>query len=298
MPKRRLKKRVKIALYGLTMVGIGLLLGMRAQLIQSKQLTTEPIEQQVKPATKLAQKPPSKAAIKRDLLAKWRRVIATDSDIPVSIAVYSKQYDLTVAYNNHKSTSHTTASIVKVAMLSQVLHQHAQTKTTLTSSERATATGAIENSNNADATALYHAGGSATGLNQLFAALDMQSSQAYASGWVATTTTASDQLKLLNQVFYETDYLTANSKAYIKELMANVEADQQWGVSAGTDTFELKNGWRLQNGAWIVNSIGHLGQGNHSCTLAILTDRHTSLKSGIKFVEKLAKATGTSLNLK
>ena len=60
----------------------------------------------------------------------------------------------------------------------------------------------------------------------------------------------------------------------------------------------MKNGWRLNaDNTWIVNSIGHLGSGDQSCTIAVLTDDSSSLKAGEQLVEKLAKASGSVLGL-
>ena len=242
---------------------------------------------------------PTETLVKAKLKQQCTKQLAKNSDLPISIAVYSKQYGFTLAMNNHKTKAHTTASIVKVAMLTQLLHQHAQNHDTLSGTERAAAVGAIEHSNNVDATTLYHAIGQGQGLTTLVSNLTLSQSRAYASGWVSTTTTASDQLKWLNEVFGNGTYLTAKSKAYIKGLMQHVASDQNWGISAGSRDFALKNGWRLNgnNNTWIVNSISQIGSGNNSATIAIFSDQNSSLKHGIATVEKLAKFTGVALNL-
>ena len=81
--------------------------------------------------------------------------------------------------------------------------------------------------------------------------------------------------------------------------MQHVASDQNWGISAGSRDFALKNGWRLNgnNNTWIVNSISQIGSGNNSATIAIFSDQNSSLKHGIATVEKLAKFTGVALNL-
>lgn len=291
---RRLKPNVKRALWLITMLLLVGLFYWRTQLIHAAQPAQQPAK--VSQTTKAT---PTATQVKSKLKRLWTQQLAKHSDLPISIAVYSKQYDFTLAMNNHKTQAHTTASIVKVAMLTQLLHQHAQKHETLTATERAAAVGAIEHSNNVDATTLYHAIGQGQGLTTLFSNLKMTQSHAYASGWVSTTTTASDQLKLLNEVFGNGTYLTAKSKAYVKDLMQHVAKDQNWGISAGSHDFALKNGWRLNgnNNTWIVNSIGQIGSGNNSATIAILSDQNSSLKHGIANVEKLAKLTGVALNL-
>ncbi|WP_125707107.1 hypothetical protein [Lacticaseibacillus porcinae] len=290
---RRLKPNVKRALWLITVLLLAGLFKWRANLIAT---TLTPAPQLTQSDTKAK---PTAAQVKATLKQQWTKQLAKTPNLPVSIAVTSKQYHFTLAMNNHKASAHTTASIVKVAMLAQLLHQHAQHHTTLTETERAAATGAIKHSNNADANTLYHAIGQGQGLTSLFSSLKMTQSRAYASGWVSTTTTASDQLILLNEIFGDGTYLTAKSKAYIKDLMQHVAADQNWGISAGSRDFALKNGWRLNghNNTWIVNSIGEIGSGDDSATIAILTDQNSGLKTGIAQVEKLAKLTGDTLNL-
>lgn len=237
------------------------------------------------------------ASSKTQLIKRWHNILASVKT-PVSIAVYSKQFNTTITLNNQPNALHTTASIAKVGFLTQLLHQAQASGTTLTTTQAGNATRAIENSDNDAATALYDDIGASSGVSTLFTNLNMTDSAAGTSGWAATTTTASDQLILLNQIFYSGDYLTTKSKAYIKNLMSNVESDQQWGISAGAKRFQLKNGWRLNaDNAWIVNSIGHLGTGNQSVTIAVLTDDNASLTSGEQLVEKLAKATGETLQL-
>lgn len=240
---------------------------------------------------------PTATQISTKLKKRWSTILA-DVDTPVSIAVYAKQYNTTITLNNQPSATHTTASIAKVGFLTQLLHQAQASDTTLTTTQADEATRAIENSDNDAATALYDDIGASSGVTTLFTNLKMSGSAAGTNGWAATTTTATDQLTLLNQIFYSGDYLSTKSKTYIKNLMANVESDQQWGVSAGAKAFQLKNGWRLNpDNTWIVNSIGHLGTGDQSCTIAVLTDDNTSLKSGEQLVEKLAKASGDVLGL-
>ncbi|WP_390408485.1 serine hydrolase [Lacticaseibacillus jixiensis] len=240
---------------------------------------------------------PTATTIAAQLKQQWQPILA-QHDEPIEIAVYSKQYDTTVALNSANDTTHTTASILKVTFLTELLHQHAAANTTLTTSEQTNAQAAIEHSDNAAATALYNEIGGASGVATAFANLGMSDSHAGTSGWVSTTTTAQDQLKLLNTVFYNGDYLTSNSREYIKGLMGSVASDQNWGVSAGAKSSQLKNGWRLNyDDTWIVNSIGHLGSGERSCTIAILTDHNASLDKGIALVEELAKASGKVLNL-
>ena len=82
--------------------------------------------------------------------------------------------------------------------------------------------------------------------------------------------------------------------------MSNVESDQQWGISTGSNNFALKNGWLDQDdgsGKWIINSIGRVnGSQDNDYTIAVYTDNNSSMNSGEKLVEKLARSTKNILD--
>lgn len=307
-PRRRLKKSVKRTLWALLLLLIVLIFVHHHQ--QQKNTTTQSTAaRETQTSTKKAPAQPTvkttapatknKAAIRQQLIKKWQAILDQHgTKQPISITVYSKKYDETITLNSRKSSPHITASIIKVAMITELLHKHKTNHAKLNTAEISYAEGAIENSNNADATALYHAIGRYRGLNTLFSDLKMTNSQVGSNGWAAATTTATDQVKLLNQIFYNGTYLSSKSQDYIQGLMSQVEKDQNWGISAGSKVYQLKNGWRLTgNNTWVVNSIGHLGSGTNSCTIAILTNNNPSLKRGIRYVEQFAQATGTTLDL-
>ncbi|WP_054660637.1 hypothetical protein [Secundilactobacillus kimchicus] len=274
----------------LTLITVAFMLEMSGTIVSAKNWTNDQ-------PTSISQKS-TKAIIKSNLLAKYRKIAANYPGHPVSIAVYSKEYGMTVKYNNNRHTAYKAASIIKTAFLAKVLHDHQAKRTKLTKTQRAEAAGAMIHSNNEDATALYAVAGGRTGMNKAFSHLRMAHTADRGYGWAFTRTTAFDQLKLLDQIFYSTCYLNRASKSYMQGLMNHVAKDQNWGVSAGSNHFQLKNGWRLRGGRWMVNSIGHIGKGKRSCTIAVLTDRHTDLKRGIKYVEQFASATGNTLKLK
>lgn len=111
--------------------------------------------------------------------------------------------------------------------------------------------------------------------------------------WGLTTTTPADQIKLLNNIFYQSDLLDSQERATIRNLMDNVEADQAWGISAGSDNFAIKNGWlSYDSDDWIVNSIGYIKNNNGtSYTIAVYTDKNNSMVTGQQTIEQLARTT-------
>lgn len=238
------------------------------------------------------------ATITEELTAKWQTLLA-DQDSRVDIAVYLPTTKQIIHLTNDASQgTFATASIVKVSILAQVLHEMAQKGTTLSSTQQNQAVQMIENSSNDAATYfLLNVLGSYGALNQIFADLNMPSSQVNQTAWGITQTTATDQLKLLNAIFYEGTYLTSTSQAYLRELMGQVSAEQNWGVSSGSASWELKNGWLTDEGNTMINSIGHVTtDSGFDYTIAILTDQNESEASGEALVSQLAAVTSEVLD--
>lgn len=93
--------------------------------------------------------------------------------------------------------------------------------------------------------------------------------------------------------------MSTSQQSYVRNLMQNVESDQQWGISAGSTNFYLKNGWLDEDDGWIINSIGYIPGNNgasDSYTIAVYTDDNSSMQNGENTIEKLAKSTSKILN--
>lgn len=225
-----------------------------------------------------------------DLLTTWQENIATSNAL-VDIAIYSKEYEQTYHYSNAtEDTYFYTASILKPAILVELLHQKELDGTELTATEDAYALEMIENSdNNAASYLLGTTLGGYGNIQTLFDALGMKDTTANAKAWGLTTTTAKDQLLLLKTIFYPNDYLNEEHQTYIKDLMSHVEEDQQWGISAGSPNFEIKNGWlEMDDVKWSVNSIGHIYQENEDYVIAVLTNGNETMEDGEAVIETLA----------
>lgn len=284
--RRRLKRKVKhvliLALVLLIAISSGLTYAHKKEAANAD--TPEQTAQTTQTKT-------AKVSTNQQLQRNWQKVL-NQTKSPVQIAVYDPSNNQTYTLTNQKQATFTTASTVKVAILAGILHNHQVAGTTLSSAEKQYAKTMIENSDNDAATTLFQTYlGGFDNLNQVFQDLKMTETSAN-DGWALTTTTATDQVKLLNAVFYHSTYLSTTSQNYIQQLMNNVQHDQQWGISAGSNTFQLKNGWRLDSdNTWIVNSIGHVGDSTKGYTIAILSSENKSLKYGQALVEKLARAT-------
>jgi hypothetical protein len=194
-----------------------------------------------------------------------------------------------------------TASIVKVDILSTLLLQAQDQHTTLTQSQESLATTMIENSDNDSATALWNDIGQQSGLNAANQRFGLTSTTGGTDGnWGLTSTTSADQLRLLRQVFTSDSLLSTASRSYIQGLLAQVESDQRWGVSAaasGSD-YAVKNGWlpRSATGLWVINSIGRVERNGQELLIAVVSDGNLSESDGISLVQSVAQAAAGSLS--
>jgi hypothetical protein len=292
--RRKLKKKFKrlFSLIGLILVGL-------IFAISWHHLQTSHTAQQTTQSTRRVPSKKKVDPLKKKLTAQWQALLdQTTSN--VSIAVYSKKTGQTYTLTNSEEETSKTASIVKVTLLVKLMHEHEHADKKLTTTENNLAVSMIENSDNDAANTIFesYTGGN-QGLNQTFKSLKMTTSYSNTSHWGYTQTTALDQLKLLNNIYYKSVYLSKSSRTYIKSLMSNIAVGQDWGVSQGASNYALKNGWLTdEDGTWIVNSIGYLGKGTNSCTIAVLTNSNATMETGEALIESIAKTTGTTLKLK
>jgi hypothetical protein len=229
------------------------------------------------------------------------QVAALDLDSGASASSASGSAGGSGTADSSSEGTYDTASIVKVDVLATLLLQAHDNGTTLTAAQRTLATSMIENSDNDATTTLWGQIGGASGLDAANKTFGLTDTVAGADGdWGLTQTTAKDQLKLLSVVFGDDSPLAADAQAYLRELMGNVEADQQWGVSAAADSgspVELKNGWlqRSATGLWDVDSVGEVTVGGDSVLIAVTSNGSSTESAGIGLVESVAEAAGETV---
>lgn len=305
---RRRKKQQQKLLFSFSLIGI-LIIGLIVHQIieptdtKTSTSTTSTTKAVVTKAASKLTTPKSTTTTKKaaQLKTAWQKILKTTTS-RVEIAVYDQNTNQTYQLANVSSTTTIkTAIIVKVSVLTELLKQNMAGDLTLTSSDEAYAKQMItESDNEATTYLLSNRLGGNTAIQDVFADLKMSHSTANADAWGYTTTTATDQLKLLNAIYYNPDnYLATNSRTYIKQLMAEVDSTQDWGISAGATSYQVKNGWlNDKDGTWIINSIGHVtatDTNDADYTIAILTDQNSDESSGITLIEQLAKVTHTIL---
>lgn len=202
-------------------------------------------------------------------------------------------------------TPYDTASIVKVDILAAALLQAQDAGRSLTARDRAQAEVMIERSDNDAANALWRRIGQAPGLQAANKRLGLTSTKGGAGhAWGLTRTTASDQVRLLRDVFAAgpgpggaAPALSTASRTYIRTLMTRIAGEQAWGVSAAADSgWALKNGWLQRNTTrlWDVNSVGEITADGHHYLVAVLSDGSPTMGDGVSLVERAARAAVSS----
>lgn len=216
---------------------------------------------------------------------------ATASGSKVAVAIFSNKTGQTYTYTNAPAQyKFHTASTIKVAVLASVL---AKDNGQLDEHGKSLAESMIENSDNDATTELIdnYLGGTAAFQAQVNR-LGMTNTK-IKEAWGTSTTTPTDQINLLNQIFFSSNVLNSQSQQYIQNLMQNVESDQAWGISAGSSSYALKNGWLSYGSSqWIVNSIGYVnGKNGNNYTIVIYTDQNPDMSHGQQLTEKIARDT-------
>ncbi|MFJ5731525.1 serine hydrolase [Streptomyces paradoxus] len=197
--------------------------------------------------------------------------------------------------------SFNTASISKVNILAALLLQAQDEGRELTAEERQAAEAMIKTSDNDAADHLWRAIGKGEGLDAANEQLGLSSTHGGPGvHWGLTQTTAKDQIRLLQSIF---PYASANSvrtreglnpesQAYIRELMGDITEGQDWGVSAVSSQWSLKNGWvqRTETGLWVINSIGLVTVDGHRYLVSVLSSGNASKQGGISLIERAVRA--------
>ncbi len=211
-----------------------------------------------------------------------------------SVAVYNRKTGQTYAFRG--SAKYETASVVKVQVLSCLLLTAQDGHRSLTSSELALAKLMIQASDNDATTDLFEHLGRQTAVQKCDKRLGLTSTTVN-SEWGLTRTTATDQVKLLNQLVDSKSPLTSKSRAIAFSLMSTVEPDQNWGIPAIAtkgETTTVKNGWlprSTEGNRWIINTVGRVTSDDTDVSIAVLSHQNATMSSGIKLVQKVAQTT-------
>jgi beta-lactamase class A len=205
--------------------------------------------------------------------------------------------DLTAgtSYTYHPAIRVATASIIKVEFLIGLLLKAQKQGRGLTTAEKDLAQPMIHVSSNEAATSIFNEIGGYSGFNAVSRKLGLKNTTPGSGGWGTTTTSAQDQIKVLNALTSSHSPLTAASRRYALGLMDNVASDENWGVSAASgpgETFAVKVGLlsrTVDDDTWIVNCIGRVVNGGHTFVIAALSDHNSVMQGGEDRIEDASK---------
>jgi beta-lactamase class A len=254
--------------------------------------------------------PPSGPTPTRDPAAQRARVTAELAEI----ARHEPRGSISVAAMNLATGAHFaagrrsgmwTASAYKLFVLETLLLQHGGP---LSGYEDGEAERMIENSDNPAGYSLFLAAGGNAGLEAAARRFGMKHTVPGASDPTFTRTSAGDFLILARNLASPHSPLTASARKYALSLMADVEADQRWGVSAVADkdsSFYNKNGWlsiddsngpgETDGGRWAVTSIGIVQVHHQRVLMSIFTQHQPLMGDGVRLIERLAKVIGPAV---
>jgi hypothetical protein len=169
-----------------------------------------------------------------------------------------------------------TASTIKLAMVVDLLTRQRAGAVSLSESDRSLMAAMMHSSDDDAADALWarYAGADHQAYNAGFpryGMTDLKPQRGFSSTfpyWGFQKSTADDLDRLINYTL--TNLQPAETAAIVYELQ-NVATNQQWGVwGAGPAmTPGNKDGWSLEQGGWVVNSVGFAGPGQRY-TLAVM----------------------------
>ena len=200
------------------------------------------------------------------------------------------------------------ASIVMVDIMSNLLAQATSSGQQLSTADQNLMTTMIEQSDNDSATSLWNAAGGPSGISTFNGTIGMKQTKpstcltcpGFSSpGWGLTTTTAVDQVDLLEHLIMPDAQIGSTEQAYALNLMENIDPSERWGVSGGVPagvTVALKNGSvPLSDSMWQINSVGWVDGDGRDYILAVLTDGNPSEAYGIDTINALSGLVWTSM---
>lgn len=173
--------------------------------------------------------------------------------------------------NEHAGDLTWTASTIKLAMVVNLLERNRSGKIKLSGEDRRLMTAMLHSSDDEAANTLWkrYSGTTFNAAFPKYGMTDLVAQRGYSATfpyWGYEKCTANDLDRLINHVL---DTVPADDRAYIVGQMRQVGPEQQWGVW-GPDS-GAKNGWSEEDGGWVMNSVGFVGQ-DERYTLAIMNN--------------------------
>lgn len=189
------------------------------------------------------------------------------------------------------------ASVENLDMLVGLLLQQQRAGMRPGSAEAALAADMMEYSDNIAANGVWDAEGGRPGLAAANKTLGLRGTRLNAAGyWGLTSTTAADQLRLLEDLTLARSPLDAAARRYALRLMESVMAGQRWGISAAATSaagLAIRNGWLPDPQRWVISSVGLVNHDGQRLLVAVLSSGNRTKTGGISLVRAAASAAAT-----
>lgn len=243
---------------------------------------------------------PRSIDIEQNLESSWQEIINNRRGL-IDIAVYDN-ISQTVARYSNTETAFKTASIVKLAILEELIRS--DEGWAWAQANRGYIAPMMTQSDNNVTSALWSRVGGEQAMQNYLDLIEAHHTDAGSGGyWGATLTTALDQLRVVNSAVYPNIRLPQEKSDFARQLMREVIPGQRWGISGGVPgdaMVEIKNGWYPHESGWTMNSIGHITAPGVDYTIAILTTGNPQnpghdFEYGQQTSEMLASATWNNL---
>lgn len=185
------------------------------------------------------------------------------------------------------------ASVENADMLAALLLQYQRVGMGLSSYAASLAKDMMEYSDIDAANGVWDLEGGQAGLQAANKALGLRQTRIAADGyWGLTSTTVSDQLRLLADLTGTRSPLHAAARRYALSLMSDATSGQRWGAcTAGSGTgCAVRDGWVPDPVAWVINSIGVVRLHGQVLLIAVLSKGNRSQSAGMRVVRDAATA--------
>ncbi len=191
------------------------------------------------------------------------------------------------------------ASIENLDMLVGLLLQQQQAGMQPGFAEAGLAADMMQYSDNVAANGIWDDEGGQRGLAAANKTLGLRDTRLNADGyWGLTSTTATDQLRLLEDLTSARSPLHAAARDYALRLMEGAMPGQRWGVSAAATSgsgMAIRNGWLPDPVQWVISSVGVVSHGGQQLLIAVLSAGNRTEAAGISLVRAAAAAAATAI---
>ncbi len=225
------------------------------------------------------------------LAAALRPIIRQDDD-DVAVGVLDVTTGDQASY--HAGWRFHAASVENTDMLAALLLASQRAGILPSSYGTALASVMMQDSDNDAANGIWDLDGGQAGLLAANRALGLRDTRLGPAGyWGLTSTTVTDQLRLLAELTGTHSPLRGALRRYALSLMRTVAAGQRWGVCAAASpgtSCAVRNGWVPDPERWVVNSTGVIRVHGQQLLIAVLSKGSTTEADGIGLVQAVAVA--------